>query len=181
MPRTTNSQAPVTIGANTAKLWNVVKTTRPAIPDIGSDGIGWTPWLVVALVAAGVAALATALTRPLSRVLEPVGAVVVLVVAVLIALWSTGTDTSSVDAADWAHAAVAVVAYVALAVGLVALGTVRDQPHLTARLPGQLLEQHTEPGTTSAPFQPALDDVAGQLELLLRRQASRAWSGSSAS
>jgi hypothetical protein len=101
-----------------------------AIPDIGSEGIEWTTWLVVALVVAGVAALAAALTRPGVRVLEPAGAVVVLVVAGLIGLWTTGSDTSSVDAADWGHAAVAVIAYVALAVGLVALGTVRDQPHL---------------------------------------------------
>jgi len=102
-----------------------------AIPDIGSDGIEWTTWLVVALVVAGVAALAAVVTRPGPRVLEPVGAVVVLVVAALIGLWTTGTDTSSVDAADWGHAAVSVVAYVALAVGLVALGTVRDHPPLT--------------------------------------------------
>ncbi|WP_416955830.1 DUF2157 domain-containing protein [Nocardioides sp. T5] len=101
-----------------------------AIPDIGSDGVQWTPWLVVALVAAGVAALAAVLTRPGLRVLEPLGAIVVLVVATLIALWTTGTDTSSVDAADWGHAAVSVIAYVVLAVGLVALGTVRDHPPL---------------------------------------------------
>ena len=31
VPSTTNSQAPVTIGANTAKLWKVVKTTRPTM------------------------------------------------------------------------------------------------------------------------------------------------------
>lgn len=102
-----------------------------AIPDIGSDGVEWTTWLVVALVVAGVAALAAVLTRPGLRVLEPVGAIVVLVVAGLIGLWTTGTDMSSVDAADWGHAAVSVVAYVVLAVGLVALGTVRDHPPLT--------------------------------------------------
>ncbi|WP_299922886.1 DUF2157 domain-containing protein [uncultured Nocardioides sp.] len=101
-----------------------------AIPDIGSDGVEWTTWLVVALVAAGVAAVAAVLTRPGLRVLEPLGAIVVLVVATLIALWTTGTDTSSVDAADWGHAAVSVIAYVVLAVGLVALGTVRDHPPL---------------------------------------------------
>jgi uncharacterized membrane protein len=101
-----------------------------AIPDIGSDGIEWTTWLVVALVVAGVAALAAVLTRPGLRVLEPLGAVVVLLVATLIGLWTTGTDTTSVDAGDWAHAAVAVTAYVVLAVGLVALGTVRDHQPL---------------------------------------------------
>ena len=102
-----------------------------AIPDIGADGIAWTTWLVVALTVAGAAVLAAVLARPGRRVLEPLGAVVVLIVATLIGLWTTGTDTSSVDAADWAHAAVAVTAYVVLAVGLVALGTVRDHQPLT--------------------------------------------------
>ena len=102
-----------------------------AIPDIGRDGIAWTTWLVVALVVAGVAAAAAAAIRPGLRVLEPLGAIVVLVVATLIGLWTTGTDTSTVDAADWGHAAVSVIAYVVLAVGLVVLGTVRDHPPLT--------------------------------------------------
>jgi len=102
-----------------------------AIPDVGRDGIVWTTWLVVALVLAGVAAAAAVATRPGLRALEPLGAIVVLVVATLIGLWTTGTDTSSVDAADWGHAAVSVIAYVVLAVGLVVLGTVRDHPPLT--------------------------------------------------
>jgi hypothetical protein len=102
-----------------------------AIPDVGRDGIVWTTWLVVALVAAGLAAAAAAATRPGLLALEPVGAIVVLVVATLIGLWTTGTDTSSVDAADWGHAAVSVIAYVVLAVGLVVLGTVRDHAALT--------------------------------------------------
>lgn len=101
-----------------------------AIPDIGSDGIVWTTWLVVALVLAGLALLASLLIRPGMRALEPLGAVAVLVVATLIGLWTTGTDTSSVDAADWGHAAVSVIAYVVLAVGLVVLGTVRDHAAL---------------------------------------------------
>ncbi|GAB3024495.1 hypothetical protein GCM10011376_10010 [Nocardioides flavus (ex Wang et al. 2016)] len=102
-----------------------------AIPDVGSDGISWSTWLVVALVLAGVATLAAALVRPGARILEPLGAVVVLVAATLIGLWTTGTDTSDIDAADWAHAAISVLAYVVLAVGLVALGTLRDHPPLT--------------------------------------------------
>ncbi|MCP3421587.1 DUF2157 domain-containing protein [Nocardioides pinisoli] len=116
-----------TVGAGMALL----ALFAAAIPDIGADGIVWTTWLVVALVLAGLALLASLLTRPGVRALEPLGAVAVLVVATLIALWTTGTDTSQVDAADWAHAAVSVVAYVVLAVGLVALGTVRDNPALT--------------------------------------------------
>ena len=103
-----------------------------AIPDIGQDGIAWSSWLVVALVAAGAAAAAAAATRPGVRALEPLGAVAVLVVATLIGLWTTGTDTSDIGTADWLHAAVSVLAYVLLAVALVALGTVRDHPALTA-------------------------------------------------
>ena len=102
-----------------------------AIPDVGRDGIAWTTWLVVALVAAGLAAAAAVATRPGLRALEPLGAIVVLGVATLIGLWTTGTDASSVDAADWGHAVVSVIAYVVLAVGLVVLGTVRDHPPLT--------------------------------------------------
>jgi uncharacterized membrane protein len=102
-----------------------------AIPDIGSDPIVWSTWLVVALAVAGFAAVGAAATRPGTRVLEPLGAIVVLVVATLIGLWSTGTDSSDVDASDWLHAATSVAAYVLLAVALVALGTVREHPPLT--------------------------------------------------
>jgi uncharacterized membrane protein len=102
-----------------------------AIPDIGSEGVVWSPWLVVALVVAGVSAAAAAVTRPGVRALEPLGAIVVLVVATLIGLWTTGTDTSDIDASDWLHAATSVVAYVLLAVALVALGAVREHPPLT--------------------------------------------------
>ncbi len=102
-----------------------------AIPDVGGDGIAWSSWLVVTLVVAGIAAAAAVAIRPGVRALEPLGAIAVLVVATLIGLWSTGSDTSDVDAYDWLHAAVSVVAYVLLAVALVALGTVREYPPLS--------------------------------------------------
>ena len=102
-----------------------------AIPDIGGDGVVWSRWLAVALALAGGAAVAAAATRAGLRTLEPLGAIAVLVVATLIGLWSTGTDTSDVDASDWLHAAISVAAYVVLAVALVALGTVREQPSLS--------------------------------------------------
>ncbi|GAA1927468.1 DUF2157 domain-containing protein [Nocardioides hwasunensis] len=102
-----------------------------AIPDIGGDGIDWSPWLVALLAVAGVAAVAAAVTRPGHQALEALGAVVVLAAAVLLALWSTGADSSDIDAADWAHAAISVAAYVGLAVALVALGTVREHAPLT--------------------------------------------------
>ncbi len=102
-----------------------------AIPDVGSDEVTWGLWLVLALAGAAAALLAAVAVRPGRRLLEPVGAVVVLAVAFGLASWQTGTDTASVDAADWAHAAVSVAAYVVLAVGLVALGTVREHQPLT--------------------------------------------------
>ena len=110
-----------------------------AIPDIGGDGLAWSPWLVVALVAAGLAAAAAAVVARGVRALEPAGAVVVLVIATLLGLWSTGSDTSDVDASDWLHAAVSVVAYVVLAVALVALGTVREHTALTWMAMGGLV------------------------------------------
>ena len=105
-----------------------------AIPDIGGDGVAWSPWLVVAS-----SPPASRPPRPLvagARRTRPRAArrVVVLVVATLLGLWTTGTDTTDIDASDWLHAAVSVVAYVVLAVALVALGTVRE--HTAADLDG---------------------------------------------
>ena len=102
-----------------------------AIPDIGGDGVRWSPWLVANLAAAGVAAVAALVAASGVRRLEPVGAIVVLVAATLLGLWSTGSDVSEVDASDWLHAALSVGAYVLLAVALVALGTVREHTALT--------------------------------------------------
>lgn len=102
-----------------------------AIPDIGGDGIEWSTWMVVAVSVAGLAAATAAVVRPGPRVLEPLGAVVVACVAVALSLWTIGADANDVQTADWVHAAVSVLAYVVLAVGLVALGTLRDHPPLT--------------------------------------------------
>lgn len=103
-----------------------------AVPDIGGDGIAWSLWVIVALVAAATATVAAVATRPGLRALEPLGAIAVLVIATLIGLWTTGTDSSDIDTSDWLHAAVSVLAYVLLAVAVVALGTVRDHWPLTA-------------------------------------------------
>ncbi|RYB93407.1 DUF2157 domain-containing protein [Nocardioides oleivorans] len=102
-----------------------------AVPDIGGGGVEWSTWLVVVLAMAGLSAAAALVVHPGQRALEPLGAIVVLGAATLLALWSTGADTSDVDAADWLHAAVSIGAYVALAVALVALGTVREHPSLS--------------------------------------------------
>ena len=102
-----------------------------AIPGAGGDGLTWSPWLVVALGAAAAATIGAAVVRRGARILEPLGAVAVLLTATTLSLWTTGTDTSTVDGADWAHAAISVAAYVVLAVALVALGTVRGHQALT--------------------------------------------------
>ena len=102
-----------------------------AIPDTGSDGLTWSTWLVVAVAVAAAATVLAGVVRRGAGILEPLGAIAVLLTATSLSLWATGTDTTAVDGADWAHAAISVVAYVLLAVALVALGTVRDHQALT--------------------------------------------------
>lgn len=102
-----------------------------AIPDAGSDRLAWSASLAVALALAASATALAAIVRRGAGILEPLGAIAVLLTASLLSTWATGTDTTTVDGADWAHAAISVVAYVVLAVALVALGTVRDHQALT--------------------------------------------------
>jgi len=99
--------------------------------DTGSDGLTWSTWLVVAVTVAAAATVLAGVVRRGAGILEPLGAIAVLLTATSLSLWATGTDTTAVDGADWAHAAISVVAYVLLAVALVALGTVRDHQALT--------------------------------------------------
>jgi uncharacterized membrane protein len=102
-----------------------------AIPYTTTEGFEWDVWLVLELAAAGVAAGAALLLARGTARWEPLGVLGVLGFSVLMVLWDTGTDTSSVGADDWAHAAIGVAAYVVVAVGLAALGTLRDAPVLT--------------------------------------------------
>lgn len=102
-----------------------------AIPDIGSDHIRWSTWVIVELVATAALGTLAIVWRRGIRALEPAGAMVTLLVALGIASWTTGTDTSNIDVSDWGHAIVSVSAYVLLAVVLVALGTIRDHPVIT--------------------------------------------------
>ena len=102
-----------------------------AIPDAGRDGLTWSTSLVVALALAAAATALAGIVRRGAGILEPLGAIVVLLTAWSLSTWATGSDTSSIDGADWAHAAISVGTYVALAVALVALGTVRDHQALT--------------------------------------------------
>jgi uncharacterized membrane protein len=82
---------------------------------------------------AATAALVTALVRGrgLAR-LEPLVAVASGAVAVALVAWETTEFASEAGASEWAHAAVAVTAYVALALGVAVLGTLRDSWRLTA-------------------------------------------------
>ena len=113
-------------------LLGLVTLFMAAVPAVTAEDFAWTPWLVVVLVLAGVAAAgAVALATGTAR-LEPLGAVAVLGMSVLLVLWDTGTDTSDIDAADWGHAALSVSAYVLVAVGVAALGILRDKPLFTA-------------------------------------------------
>ncbi|NYF97373.1 DUF2157 domain-containing protein [Janibacter cremeus] len=104
-----------------------------AVPGI-YDGLDWSLWLLLELIAAvvlGIAAAALAVRRPDHAWIEPVGALTVLAAAVLLALWDTGTDTNDVGLDQWAHAALGVAAYVGLAVALLALDVLREHRALS--------------------------------------------------
>ncbi|WP_110183000.1 DUF2157 domain-containing protein [Nocardioides solisilvae] len=89
----------------------------------------WLPVAVVALaVVASVAAVLLGRTRARWEVL---GGVAVLGVAALLAAWTPGGDPDALSAADVWRALVGVVAYVVLAVGVAAVGTLRDATLLT--------------------------------------------------
>ena len=105
-----------------------------AIPGIHGDEVVWTGWLVAELVVAALvaaAALAVAVRRGQLAWVEPVGAVAVVAASALLTMWDTGTDVTDVGPDQWAHAGLSVLAYVGLAVGLVALDAVRQHRALT--------------------------------------------------
>lgn len=104
-----------------------------ALPFADDTDFAWDGWLIGGLAVAGlVAVAAVALGRGAGR-LEPLGAVGVLVLSLGLVLWDAGTEASeALTAADWAHAGVSVAAYAGLAVGIAALGAVRDSWPLTA-------------------------------------------------
>jgi uncharacterized membrane protein len=122
-----------------AELWRelgalllLVGLFASAVPGIGDGDFAWTAVLIAGLVVAGAgAAAAVAFTTGRTR-LEPIGAAGVAAVSVLLVLWDTGADPDQVGAADWAHALVAVAAYVVAAAGVAALGVLRDSWRLTA-------------------------------------------------
>lgn len=103
-----------------------------ALPFVSPVDFVWSTWLVVGVVAATLATgaavtLASGYTR-----LEPLGAAGVLVASVLLVLWEAGDDVETVTLVDWAHAAVSVAVYVAVAVGVAVLGILHNSWRLTA-------------------------------------------------
>ena len=103
-----------------------------ALPFVTMSDFEWNGWLVAGLVLAAVAAAsAISLVRGHAR-LEPIGALAVLAVSVLMVLWEAGDDAEVLTLVDWAHAAVSVVVYVAVAVGVAVLGILRNSWRLTA-------------------------------------------------
>ncbi len=103
-----------------------------AIPMVTLDDFRWSPVLLVLTVVAGVLAAAAVAGARGWRRLEALGAVGMAFVAWLLVAWDTGSDTSDIDLADWAQAAVAIGVYLAAAAGVAVLGVLRDSWRLTA-------------------------------------------------
>jgi uncharacterized membrane protein len=100
-----------------------------ALPFVDAGGFGWTvPLVVTAALAAGLAAVA--LVAPREPRLEVLGAVAAAAAAVGLVLWDAGGD--SVTDAGVANAAVSVVVYVVVAVGVAVVGALRESWRLTA-------------------------------------------------
>ena len=115
-----------------------------ALPYVEGDGLEWTPRLVVTLVVSGLLVLAAVATAVASRrsaadhgrrapwlVAEPLAAVAVTGLTLLLVAWEAGADVSDVGLLDWAHAAVAVLGYLAVSAAVAALGVLRDRTELT--------------------------------------------------
>lgn len=116
----------------TGVLWLLIGLFAAALPWLDADDVEWTPTLVAALGVALTLAVAAVVVAPGQARLEPLAAVGASALAVLLVLWDAGGDVDRVGAEDWAHAIVAVAAYVALAAGVAVLGVLRDSPRLTA-------------------------------------------------
>ncbi len=103
-----------------------------AIPEVTTEEFVWTGFLVGAVVIAGLLAAAGIAFGCGRARLEPAAALVAAALALLLVWWDTGSDTSDIDLADWAQAAVAIGVYVGAAAGVAALGVLRDSWRLTA-------------------------------------------------
>ena len=102
-----------------------------ALPAADTSGFAWDAWLVGGLVLAVVAAVAAIALAPGHARLEQAGAVAVLCGSALMVLWEAGSEPDALSLEDWAHAAVSVVVYVGVAVGVATLGILRNSSRLT--------------------------------------------------
>ncbi len=117
-----------------------------ALPFVEGEAAVWTPRLVATVVVATLLAAAAVVVTWRSRggpgdpgrrtplpwlAWEPLAALAVTGLAVLLVLWDAGADASDVGLVDWAHAAVAVLGYLAVSAGVAALGVLRDRTELT--------------------------------------------------
>ncbi len=96
----------------------------------GSDLVG--PLVAAVLLLAVLAAGAAAWSGRGAARWEPLAAVVVLGAVAGLLLWDTPARTDQLAAGDIAHAVIAVVLYVSLAVGVAVLGALHDSWRLTA-------------------------------------------------
>jgi uncharacterized membrane protein len=111
-----------------------------ALPFVNLDDFEWNPWLVGGLAVAAALTVAAVLRAkaPVDR-LEAAAGAGVTGAAVLLAAWVTSSDVDAVGAADWAHAAISVTAYVVVAIGVALLGTRHDSWRLTTVATGALV------------------------------------------
>ncbi|MBE7325023.1 DUF2157 domain-containing protein [Nocardioides sp. Y6] len=123
-----------------ADLWRTLGVTlvlaglfAAALPvDDGFDlSSGW--WNVTLGVLLGATVVVAILRARLRLTLvECLGAVAALGLALLLVWWEAGDSVEEVTTASWAHTVVAVVGYVAVAVGVAVIGTLRDSRTLPA-------------------------------------------------
>lgn len=92
---------------------------------------GW--WFVALWILVAATALLVVVRRhDRLTVAEILGALVALGVALLLVAWRAGDSVEEVTLTSWLHTAVAVVAYVVVAVGVAVVGTLRDSRALPA-------------------------------------------------
>ena len=94
--------------------------------------VTWTWWPVLLVVLSVLAAGLAATLAPRAARWEVLGAVAVVAVSLVLAAWPAGGDPDDIALADVGHAVLGVVSYVAVAVGIAVVGTLRDSWLLTA-------------------------------------------------
>lgn len=121
-----------------ARVWRVAGSIAvlaglfvASLPGAGPDTVELGSWhAVTALIALAAAALALLRGDSLAR-LEVAGTAVASCIAAGLMAWPTTSEASAVGFADVAHAVVAVSAYVVLAIGVTAVGVLRENGGVT--------------------------------------------------